>query len=57
MFVRYLTGFDMIRRIDYARTSKYKWDILQVNREFIEKTKEDMYQVLEDYKNPFVDND
>jgi len=56
-FVRHLIGFDLIRGADYAETSKYKWDVTQVDQDVIKKTLENIYEVFEDYENPFLDDD
>jgi hypothetical protein len=39
---------EMIRRSDYGRTSKYKWDMSQIQPEFVKKTEERMNEILED---------
>jgi hypothetical protein len=39
---------EMIRRADYGRTSKYKWDMSQIQPELIKKTEERMSEILED---------
>ena len=56
-FVSHLIGFDLIRGADYAETSKYKWDISQIDQDIIKKTVENIYEVFEDYENPFLDDD
>jgi hypothetical protein len=56
-FVRYLIGFDLIRGADYAKTSKYKWDFSQIDQGLIRETVENIYEVFEDYENPFLDDD
>jgi hypothetical protein len=47
-------GDEMIRRAEYVRTSKYMWDITQIDPEFIKETIEETYESLEDYENPFL---
>ena len=39
---------EMIRRADHGRTSKYKWDMSQIQPELIKKTEERMNEILED---------
>jgi hypothetical protein len=56
-FVCYLVGFDLIRGADYAKTSKYKWDITQTDKECIKETVEKINDIVEDYENPFLDDD
>ncbi len=53
-FICKFIGDEMIRRAEYARTSKYMWDITQIDPEFIKKTVEGTYESLEDYENPFL---
>jgi hypothetical protein len=53
-FICKFIGDEMIRRAEYARTSKYTWDITQIDAEFIKKTIEGTYESLEDYENPFL---
>ena len=53
-FICKFIGDEMIRRAEYARTSKYMWDITQIDPEFIKKTIEKTYESLEDYDNPFL---
>jgi hypothetical protein len=53
-FICKFIGDEMIRRAEYARTSKYTWDITQIDQEFIKKTIEGTYESLEDYENPFL---
>lgn len=53
-FICKFNGDEMIRRAEYARTSKYIWDITQIDQEFIKKTIEGTYESLEDYENPFL---
>jgi hypothetical protein len=53
-FVCKFIGNEMIRRAEYARTSKYTWDISLIDPEFIKKTIEKTYESLEDYENPFL---
>ena len=36
-FVHHLIGFDLIRGADYEKTSKYKWDVTQVDQDVIKK--------------------
>jgi hypothetical protein len=38
---------EMIRRADYGRTSKYKWDMSQIQPELIKKTEERMNEILD----------
>jgi hypothetical protein len=52
-FICKFIGNEMIRRA-YARTSKYTWDITQIDSEFIKKTIEGTYESHEDYENPFL---
>lgn len=54
MFICKFIGDEMIRQAEYARTSKYTWDITQIDPEFIKKTIERTYESLEDYENPFL---
>jgi hypothetical protein len=56
-FVRYLVGFDLIRGAEYAETSRYKWDVSQIDQELVKKTVENIYEVFEDHENPFLDDD
>jgi hypothetical protein len=53
-FICKFIGDEMIRGAEYARTSKYTWDITQIDAEFIKKTIEGTYESLEDYENPFL---
>jgi predicted transcriptional regulator len=53
-FICKFIGDEMIRRAEYARTSKYMWDITQIDPEFIKKTIEGTYESHEDYENPFL---
>jgi len=53
-FICKFIGAEMIRRAEYARTSKYTWDITQIDSEFIKKTIEGTYESLEEYENPFL---
>jgi hypothetical protein len=36
-FIRNLIGSDLIRGADYEKTSKYKWDVTQVDQDVIKK--------------------
>jgi hypothetical protein len=53
-FICKFTGGETIRQAEYARTSKYTWDITQIDQEFIDKTIEGTYESHEDYENPFL---
>ena len=53
-FICKFIGDEMIRQAEYARTSKYMWDITQIDPEFIKKTIEGTYESHEDYENPFL---
>ena len=53
-FICKFIGDEMIRRAEYARTSKYMWDITQIDPEFTKRTIEGTYESHEDYENPFL---
>jgi hypothetical protein len=53
-FICRFNGDEIIRRAEYARTSKYQWDITRIDREFTKMTIEGTYESLEDYENPFL---
>ncbi|MFL6398226.1 MAG: hypothetical protein ACJ72J_01420 [Nitrososphaeraceae archaeon] len=53
-FICKFMGDEMIRRAEYARTSKYMWDITQIDPEFTKRTIEGTYESHEDYENPFL---
>jgi hypothetical protein len=53
-FICKFMGDEMIRRAEYVRTSKYMWDITQIDPEFIKETIEGTYESHEDYENPFL---
>jgi hypothetical protein len=53
-FICKFIGNELIRRAEYARASKYMWDITQIDPEFVKKTIEGTYESLEDYENPFL---
>jgi predicted transcriptional regulator len=53
-FICKFIGEDKIRQAEYERTSKYTWDITQIDPEFIKKIIEGTYESHEDYENPFL---